>query len=335
MNQNERYFRKTVGAIGGSLLLFLGLLEGYSVLLGVVIDVLSFMPFPVTVLNTIYELISGAGYLFCFMMPVLLLKLLVKKSGYPYQPMQTSLRVSPLWLLTIPAGIMLVFSAAQINVFMTDIFNPPSFMDQFMGGDYESVPTYLWVLQFITVCVVPGFCEEFFFRGAILTNCLPFGRSNAILISALIFSLMHQNPSQIFYAFAAGIVLGVLYERTHSICPGTVLHLLNNFASVGESMIMNKYTDGLRATLGLMLFETALFIVGGIALIILVRRCFSKAENYADGVFGSNASSLAVEAACPVAPKPAFKLFLHPTMLIFLILCTVKIAALLFFNGVI
>ena len=335
MTPNERYFRKTIGAVGGSLLLFLGLLEGYSVLLSFAIGVLSYLPFPISVLNTAYELISGAGYLFCFMMPVLLLKLLIRKGGYPYQPMQTSLRISPLWLLVIPAGITLVFSAAQINVFMTNIFNPPSFMDQFMGGEYEAAPTYIWVLQFITVCVVPGFCEEFFFRGAILTNCLPFGRSNAILISALVFSLMHQNPAQIFYAFAAGIVLGILYERTHSIWPGTVLHLLNNFASVGESMIVNKYADGLRATIGLLIFEVALFTVGAIALVILIRRGFSKAEQYADGVFGGAASSLAIEAAYPVARQRAVKLFLHPTMLIFLILCTLQIVMLLILNGVV
>jgi sodium transport system permease protein len=80
--------------------------------------------------------------------------------------------------------------------------------------------------------VVPAVCEEFAFRGFILSG-LERGHSarSAILLSALLFGFLHVLMSlfqQLFNATLLGIVLGLLAVRSRSIVPGIIFHLINN-----------------------------------------------------------------------------------------------------------
>ena len=72
--------------------------------------------------------------------------------------------------------------------------------------------------------------EELVFRGAILRALLRW-KSNpwiGIIISAVMFSVIHMNPAQMPHAFLIGILLGWMYYRTDSIVPGVVYHWVNN-----------------------------------------------------------------------------------------------------------
>ena len=42
----------------------------------------------------------------------------------------------------------------------------------------------------LAFCSVPALCEEFLFRGCILSNLLPYGKTTAILASAVLFSMI-------------------------------------------------------------------------------------------------------------------------------------------------
>jgi membrane protease YdiL (CAAX protease family) len=72
--------------------------------------------------------------------------------------------------------------------------------------------------------------EELVFRGAILRELLKWKENPwiGIVISAMLFSLVHMNPVQMPHAFLIGILLGWLYYRTDSIIPGVVWHWVNN-----------------------------------------------------------------------------------------------------------
>ena len=72
--------------------------------------------------------------------------------------------------------------------------------------------------------------EEFVFRGAILRELLKWKENPwiGIIISAMLFSLVHMNPVQMPHAFLVGILLGWLYYRTNSIIPGVTWHWVNN-----------------------------------------------------------------------------------------------------------
>ena len=72
--------------------------------------------------------------------------------------------------------------------------------------------------------------EEIMFRWGIMGHKLRRDSSvpTAILVSAMLFGLMHMNPAQVFFAAAMGIMLGILYWRSGNILWPIALHILNN-----------------------------------------------------------------------------------------------------------
>lgn len=83
---------------------------------------------------------------------------------------------------------------------------------------------------YLAVGLLAPFAEELVFRGAILRALLRWKRNPwvGIVISAILFALIHMNPAQMPHAFLIGILLGWMYYRTDSIIPGVVYHWVNN-----------------------------------------------------------------------------------------------------------
>lgn len=71
--------------------------------------------------------------------------------------------------------------------------------------------------------------EELLYRGVVLKHTEKYGGAFAIIASSLLFSLMHQNASQIPATFAGGLVIGYAAHR-YSFKWAVVLHILNNLS---------------------------------------------------------------------------------------------------------
>lgn len=69
--------------------------------------------------------------------------------------------------------------------------------------------------------------EEFVFRGYVMKKLLPFGKEFAIVISAILFGLIHGNFLQGFFAVGAGLVLGYAAVE-YSMKWAVLIHILNN-----------------------------------------------------------------------------------------------------------
>jgi sodium transport system permease protein len=100
----------------------------------------------------------------------------------------------------------------------------------------------------VTIAVfalVPAVCEEFAFRGFILSGLEYQHRTrSAILLSALMFGFLHVLLSlfqQLFNATLLGIVLGLLAVRSRSILPGLIFHFLNNTIAVSQEYLANTW----------------------------------------------------------------------------------------------
>lgn len=61
---------------------------------------------------------------------------------------------------------------------------------------------------------------------------------NAIIVSSLMFGIVHLNPAQIMAAFLVGIFLGWLYCSTRSLIPCIICHILNNSLAVLQTRLL-------------------------------------------------------------------------------------------------
>ncbi|MEO5643947.1 MAG: type II CAAX endopeptidase family protein [Bacteroidia bacterium] len=78
--------------------------------------------------------------------------------------------------------------------------------------------------------LVPAFCEELLFRGGIQQILMERSRNRAfpIIISALIFTLFHANPTQLPFIFLSGLILGYAFYRTGSLRTSLIMHFFFN-----------------------------------------------------------------------------------------------------------
>ncbi len=111
------------------------------------------------------------------------------------------------------------------------------FLEQF--GIYYSSPEltkpdgiFGTIIIILSSAVTPALVEEFLMRGAVLGSARRYGEDVAVLLSAILFGLMHANLLQIPFAFMVGLVLGYAVIKTGSIWTGCIIHFINNFMSV-------------------------------------------------------------------------------------------------------
>lgn len=130
-----------------------------------------------------------------------------------------SFELSALKWMAAAVGAYLLFAAVY-----TSIFGSPHQKD--IAESFGAVP-----VQIALIVVAAPISEEVCFRGMLfggLRTRMP--RLAAALLSALIFGGLHALtgvsavPPLIFFGFA----LALLYEKTGSIVPGILLHMLNN-----------------------------------------------------------------------------------------------------------
>lgn len=99
---------------------------------------------------------------------------------------------------------------------------------------------------FVVGLLIP-LAEEMVFRGAILRLLLKSFNNHRhwipIILSAILFAVVHGNEAQMLHAFLLGILLGWLYYRTDSIVPGVVLHWVNNSVAFAVTNIMPQWND--------------------------------------------------------------------------------------------
>ena len=127
-------------------------------------------------------------------------------------------------------GMSVLIAASQAFV----LFSALSLLDVdplFQGDELERRQQFFsGIAGALNACIFGPIMEEICFRGLILdgllkTRCRPW---LAILISALLFALLHGLGANFVTAMLFGILVGWLYWRTGSIIPGIIIHITNN-----------------------------------------------------------------------------------------------------------
>ena len=86
----------------------------------------------------------------------------------------------------------------------------------------------------IAVGILGPISEEIGFRGVLMGGLLRMrcGAWPSIVISAIVFAVLHGTKFQLVGALTFGIILGWLYWRTKSLIPGMIIHIVNNSMAV-------------------------------------------------------------------------------------------------------
>jgi len=90
-----------------------------------------------------------------------------------------------------------------------------------------------FVIIFVSAVIFAGLFEEMLFRGFVQkTFEKEFNVTQAILITALIFGMMHLNPWWLVQISLFGIFLGIMAWKSNSIIPSMIVHFINNGLSL-------------------------------------------------------------------------------------------------------
>jgi membrane protease YdiL (CAAX protease family) len=135
------------------------------------------------------------------------------------------------------------------------VFEPPQ----------DLLSAFIMVFLFVVVAAV---VEEFLVRGIIYDALKPYGHGVAIIISSILFGLMHGSIHMLFYTTVLGFALGYIRYATNSLLVVTILHALINAVAAGLLFLfaLDNMTGGTNA---LILSLSNVYIIAMLALVVL------------------------------------------------------------------
>ncbi|AWE07947.1 CPBP family intramembrane metalloprotease [Lysinibacillus sp. 2017] len=143
-----------------------------------------------------------------------------------------------------------------------------------------NMPLIVYVLFFINICILAPIWEELFFRGVLLRRfTLKWSPQKSIIISSLLFGIIHINPLNMLFAFGLGCVLGYAYLKTKSIIVPMLLHSFSNFLAFIQYCIANQSTGSLNLP-EKQAVQTELYISGIIFLVFFLSALILLIKNY-------------------------------------------------------
>lgn len=210
-----------------------------------------------------------------------------------------------LGLLAYPIMLLTNTCLTYVTSIITNIFKKNGTTIPTADFSVDKASASAIILTILYLVVVAPIAEEIVFRGFILKAITPFSRKGAIVLSALLFALMHKNIPQAVGAFGIGIIFAIIDTKANSIVPSIIMHSLNNLlpclldinASAHSTVIVIIYNVLFRA-----------IVLVGIAILAYKGRPLFSLKSETE----SEESALSER-------KKRFEIFLNPLILIYII----------------
>ena len=175
------------------------------------------------------------------------------------------------WLLLFPIAVFTIIAFLPVSMLFQVVLGKMGYVGGITAGAIEYDNVGVFFLALFVFALIPACGEELLMRGNVLPGLASRGALFGVFVSALLFSLLHNNPLQTGYQFCLGAVLAVLFMLSGSLVPCVAVHFLNNFMS----LLMTAYIpeiDGAIASLGAFnwLTGTVSFVVGTLVLVLLL-----------------------------------------------------------------
>lgn len=181
-------------------------------------------------------------------------------------------------ILVILVGLLSMRAVMSINVISMEFFH--NFLDDAVGTmGQRSLLNWLLILA-----VTPAVCEEFVFRGAILSEYGHVSIRKAALMNGLMFGIFHLNANQFLYAFFLGVVMVYVVSLTKSMVSSIIMHFMLNGSSAVALWYLGNHPEfaeeqakaALAVSKGSMLMIQAIIGIISIALIVGIIKWWSK-----------------------------------------------------------
>ncbi len=171
-----------------------------------------------------------------------------------------------------PSTLAYVLFFTWLSMPLTTLINAISmlFVDNTIVAMTDVILTVPFLIMLFLMAVLPATVEELVFRGIAYGGYRKSGtKFMAVMLSALLFGIMHMNLNQALYAFVIGVLLALLFEATNSIFSTMLFHFIYNAQSccmmfLVEAIMPGYYQDVANVALG----HEELFMTISVYLII-------------------------------------------------------------------
>jgi len=167
-----------------------------------------------------------------FAIPTLLYTLIISKNTKKtFKDLGFSKFSFKMLLISIALGFILYFINSYVATFFSSIISSLGY--ESLSSSTTITLDYKFLLkEFALTALLPGICEEFLHRGIMLLGAKKHNNPRyCLIISSILFGLMHLNINQFFYATILGFLMGIVALASDSIYPTIIIHFMNNFLS--------------------------------------------------------------------------------------------------------
>ena len=178
------------------------------------------------------------------------------------------------WQVVCVSALFVMAATYVLNVVIEQVGVPNTMEETFIAMSNNP-------FGFLTIALLAPVLEELLFRGAIEGRLLQRWTNPwlGIVVSSLIFGIIHMNPAQIPFAFLIGLMFGWLYYRTGSLLPGIVGHVLNNSIAAVNMILYGQTTiEEQMEDVGMMWLWAGVAVAGTILTAIWLNRHISTTE---------------------------------------------------------
>lgn len=200
------------------------------------------------------------------------------------QPVRETIGLAPLnpvqWLLLIPFAFCAETIGGFVNVlsqlFATNVVGE-HMLELSLANPFP--------VTFFVVAVLPAVCEEFIFRGVLYQGYRRCSVSGAVILTAVLFGLMHMNMNQLSYAVVIGLLFAAVNEVTGSILPSLLLHLYINGKSTvllylaGDELKVTEEQYSVTQLLPALLPGVAVAVLGLVLVFCVLMKCRAAKKN--------------------------------------------------------
>jgi len=239
------------------------------------------------------KLSQAGGQVILLLLPAVIMVYLFSKSPQKYLKLTQLPKAS-----VVLVGILMLFAflpfVAQSMEWNKAIPLPDSIADAVAESEIQMAKMYesflatkgfgTMLLNLIIIAFFPAICEEFLFRGVLQNAFMKAVGSHwkhiAIVLTSLIFSVVHVQFSGMLPRFFLGLLLGYSYYFSKNLLVPIILHFVNNGSIVVLTYLYSnklvdidpQSTDSLPITGTIA--ATAVFIVLGYLFIRLTKKDF-------------------------------------------------------------